>query len=58
MPHILILFAALFLALTPLTEIVAQNPNDEIFWHNKYETALKEAKETGKPLLVSFRCVP
>ena len=30
----------------------------DIFWHNNYGPALSEAKSTGKPILMAFRCVP
>lgn len=42
------------LLLAPLASLHAQ----KIFWHDNYPSALQEAAETGKPLLVSFRCVP
>jgi len=31
---------------------------DDLTWHTSYPTALQEARETGKPLLVAFRCIP
>ena len=31
---------------------------DEIFWHSRYEDALKEAQQTGKPIFLEFRCSP
>jgi len=27
-------------------------------WHTDYTAALQEARDTGKPLLVAFRCIP
>lgn len=30
----------------------------DIFWHNNYDPALSEAKRTGKPIFIAFRCVP
>ena len=30
--------------------------DDNIYWHGDYRKALQIAKETGKPLLVEFRC--
>ncbi len=27
-------------------------------WLSNYQTALKQARKTGKPLMVVFRCVP
>lgn len=31
---------------------------DEITWLNNYDAARAYARQTGQPLLVSFRCVP
>ena len=31
---------------------------EEIFWHDNYAEAIAEAKATGKPLFLEFRCVP
>lgn len=36
----------------------AWGQTEEIGWHSTYGAALEEARETGKPLLVAFRCVP
>lgn len=30
----------------------------ELSWHTDYQEALAEAKRTGKPLFLEFRCVP
>ena len=30
----------------------------EIEWHSSYAAALAEARDSGKPLIVAFRCVP
>ncbi len=35
---------------------LAQEP--EIDWIDNYPAAIGEAKATGKPLFVEFRCVP
>lgn len=32
--------------------------NDKLVWLDNYETALKEAKKTGKPIFLEFRCAP
>jgi hypothetical protein len=31
---------------------------DSIFFHNDYAEALREAKQTGKPIFLEFRCAP
>jgi hypothetical protein len=37
----------------------AQRPNPKASgWHTDYATAKAEAKRTGKPLFVAFRCEP
>ena len=36
----------------------AQAPQDEIVWLESYDEALAEAKRSGKPILLTFRCVP
>ena len=30
----------------------------EIFWHQSYDKAITQAKLTGKPIFLEFRCVP
>ncbi len=30
----------------------------DIFWHSTYDSAMSEAKATGKPIFLEFRCVP
>ena len=30
----------------------------ELYWHNNYEDALAEAKQTGKPIFLEYRCSP
>ena len=30
----------------------------ELFWHPSYEAAAEEAKRTGKPIFLEFRCAP
>ena len=32
--------------------------SDEIPWFDNYAEALEEAKRTGKPILLEFRCEP
>jgi hypothetical protein len=31
---------------------------DDLKWHTSYLVALQESRDTGKPLLVAFRCIP
>lgn len=31
---------------------------DEIVWLDNYQEALKEARATGKPIFLEFRCEP
>ena len=31
---------------------------DRLKWFDSYEAARKEAKTTGKPILLEFRCAP
>jgi hypothetical protein len=32
--------------------------DDEIVWLDNYQAALKEAKATGKPIFLEYRCEP
>ncbi len=32
--------------------------DDSIHWLNNYRAALREAKQTGKPIFLEFRCEP
>jgi hypothetical protein len=45
---------ALFFLLTGA--LAAQT--DEIYWFDNYKEALQEARKTGKPIFLEFRCVP
>ena len=43
--------------------LVAEEPTasaqvEYVQWLSSYEEGLKKAKETGKPILLEFRCVP
>jgi hypothetical protein len=42
---------SLLMALAPMP---AQD--DNVYWYGDYRQAIRKAKETGKPLLVEFRC--
>jgi hypothetical protein len=39
---------------------IAQNKpaDDEIVWLDNYQAALKEARATGKPIFIEYRCEP
>jgi hypothetical protein len=32
--------------------------DDEIFWFSNYDDAVQEAKRTGKPIFLEYRCEP
>jgi hypothetical protein len=49
----LLLASVLWLFVTPLW---AQD--DGIYWFNNYNEALQEAKRTGKPIFLEYRCEP
>jgi hypothetical protein len=36
----------------------AAQADDRLFWLDNYEAALKEARATGKPIFLEFRCWP
>jgi len=49
----------------PPMVLAAQQPatsapvnHDKVVWLDNYEAALKEAKATGKPIWLEFRCAP
>ncbi len=46
----------LYFALACLPSLFAQE--DDIRWHDNYASALREAKQTGKPIFLEFRCEP
>ena len=33
-----------------------QAQDDKIFWFSSYKEALEEAKKTGKPIFLEYRC--
>jgi len=49
----LLLACVLGLLVSPL---LAQD--DGIYWFNNYNDALQEAKRTGKPIFLEYRCEP
>lgn len=36
----------------------AKPADDEIVWLDNYQAALKEARATGKPIFLEYRCEP
>lgn len=32
--------------------------DERIQWHSKYEDVIQKARESGKPILLEFRCGP
>jgi thiol:disulfide interchange protein len=47
------------LATNEQAKTAATTANDEkVVWLDNYEAALKEAKATGKPIFLEFRCAP
>jgi hypothetical protein len=49
----LLLAGAIWLVASPLA---AQD--DGLFWFNNYDDAIQEAKRTGKPIFLEYRCEP
>ncbi len=48
----------LLLVLGLTASAAAQNAGGELSWLSDYDIARAYARDTGRPLLVSFRCVP
>ena len=51
------LFLPAILALAALP-LAAQQDDDSLTWFDNYQEALKEAKATGKPIFLEYRCEP
>lgn len=52
---------ALFLAVAPATaqeQSSAAADDDTLYWHTDLEKAKAEAKSTGMPMFLEFRCAP
>ena len=51
---------ALVLAANPFYLFAAQPLEDkgEIVWYRSYDKAFAQAKLTGKPIFLEFRCIP
>ncbi len=51
--------AALVIGLIPVAAAAGQPADDDTLeWLDDYQAALARAQETGRPLLVEFRCAP
>lgn len=48
--------AVLFLSFVAFAQ--TKPVDDEIVWLDNYQAALKEAKATGKPIFLEYRCEP
>ncbi len=44
--------------LTCALAALAPAQSGELFWYDNYPDALKEARETGKPIFLEYRCSP
>ncbi len=51
------LFLPALLALAALP-LAAQQDDDSLTWLDSYQEALREAKATGKPIFLEYRCEP
>jgi hypothetical protein len=57
--RILFLLTVLFAAVLALpAPMAAQSDDDTLYWFDNYQSALKEAKATGKPIFLEYRCEP
>lgn len=54
---LLIVIAAIFIINEARSEVVV-NTEDDLEWTRNYSYALQEAKRTGKPIFLEFRCGP
>ena len=52
------LAAFLVFATVPLTAQQQQTDDDSLYWLDNYQAAVKEAKATGKPIFLEYRCEP
>ncbi|MBL8235792.1 MAG: hypothetical protein JNM66_00130 [Bryobacterales bacterium] len=51
-------FAAALLLLSFALVAQPKPADDEIVWLDNYQAALKEARATGKPIFLEYRCEP
>jgi hypothetical protein len=42
----------------PQAAASADTGNDKVKWFDNYEAGMKEARATGKPIFLEFRCAP
>jgi hypothetical protein len=57
MPFRSALAQTLVIAAMFFSPVFAQD-DDTVDWHNNYKEALDEAKRTGKPIFLEYRCEP
>ena len=48
---------AFFSILAACVPLLAQD-DDSLYWLDNYQAAVKEAKATGKPIFLEYRCEP
>ena len=53
-------FRSALLVLVTLTcaNFTAAQGSDELYWFNNYAAAMREARATGKPIFLVYRCAP
>lgn len=61
--HVVLAMTLCTVAVFNLTDSEAGNEqanlsNNKLVWLDNYDAALKEAKATGKPIFLEFRCAP
>ena len=49
---------ALLALLLPSASFAQESEEDDITWFDNYDEAIAEAKKTGKPIFLEFRCSP
>ena len=49
------ILAVAALACAPFT---AAQGSDDLYWFNNYAAAMREARATGKPIFLVYRCAP
>jgi len=54
----LAVIAVIALGWLAVTALVQPQDSDSLEWLRDYDEALALAKQTGRPLLVEFRCAP
>lgn len=51
-------FAAAIFLLSLAASAQSKRVDDDIVWLDNYQAALKEARATGKPIFIEYRCEP